>query len=237
MKLFNIDANAKTIKGQKVGYLTAIQYLAPFNLSGHQVCPMAEAAQCHVPCLNTAGRGRFNAVQQARLARTKLLFDDPEAYFAQAIKELIAAKRKADRMGFKLCVRLNGTSDLRWEDMRDPVYGQTLFDIFSEENDLFVQFYDYTKIPNRKVKGIQNYHLTYSYAPTTHQYLAKAQDNYGLNVNLAVVFAGALPKHYLGRDVYDGDESDLRFLDPKGVVIGLKAKGKAKTQPSGLVVA
>jgi hypothetical protein len=121
--------------------------------------------------------------------------------------------------------------------MVDPVYEQTLFDIFSEENDLFVQFYDYTKIPNRKVSHIKNYHLTYSYAPTTHQYLAKAQDNYGLNVNLAVVFAGALPKYYLGRDVYDGDESDLRFLDPKGVVIGLKAKGKAKTQPSGLVAA
>jgi hypothetical protein len=232
MKLFNIDENTKTVKGQKVGYLTAIQYLAPFNLSGHQVCAMAEAAQCHIPCLNTAGRGRFNSVQQARLARTKLLFDNPEAYFAQAIEELIAAKRKAARLGFKLCVRLNGTSDLRWEDMVDPVYEQTLFDIFSE-----VQFYDYTKIPNRKVKGIQNYHLTYSYTPTTHSYLAKAKDNYGLAVNLAVVFAGALPKYYLGRDVYDGDESDLRFLDPKGVVIGLKAKGKAKTQPSGLVVA
>ena len=232
MKLFNIDANAKTIKGQKVGYLTAIQYLAPFNLSGHQVCPMAEAAQCHVPCLNTAGRGRFNSVQQARINRTKLLFDDPAAYFAQAKAELNSAQRKAWRLGFNLCVRLNGTSDLRWEDMRDPDTGLTLFELFSE-----VQFYDYTKIPNRKVKHIPNYHLTYSYAPVTHQYLDKAKDNYGLNVNLAAVFAGALPKYYLGRDVYDGDESDLRFLDPKGVVIGLKAKGKAKTQPSGLVVA
>ena len=232
MKLFNIDANAKTVKGQKVGYLTAIQYLAPFNLSGHQVCPMAEAAQCHIPCLNTAGRGRFNAVQQARINRTKFLFDSPSVYFAQAIKELLAAKRKARRLGLNLCVRLNGTSDLRWEDIRDPFTRKTLFELFP-----YVQFYDYTKIPNRKVKHIPNYHLTYSYAPVTHQYLDKAKDNYGLNVNLAAVFAGALPKYYLGRDVYDGDESDLRFLDPKGVVIGLKAKGKAKTQPSGLVVA
>ena len=234
--LFNIDANAKTVKGQKQNYLTAIQYLAPFNLSGHQVCPMAEAAQCHIPCLNTAGRGRFNSVQQARINRTKLLFDDPDTYFAKAVSEIFSARRRAARLGFKLCVRPNGTSDLRWEDMVDPVYGQTLFDIFSEDNDLFVQFYDYTKIPNRKVSHIPNYHLTYSYAPITHQYLAKAQETYGLAVNIAVVFAGELPTHFLGRDVIDGDESDLRFLDPKGVVIGLKAKGKAKTQPNRLVV-
>jgi hypothetical protein len=157
------------------------------------------------------------------------------------VQELNAAKRKAERLGFKLCVRLNGTSDLRWEDIKtgftssaslSTLKGDNLFDLFPD-----IQFYDYTKIPNRKVSHIKNYHLTYSYAPVTHQYLAKAQDSYGLAVNLAVVFAGALPKHYLGRDVYDGDESDLRFLDPKGVVIGLKAKGKAKTQPSGLVAA
>ena len=211
--LFNIDANAKTVKGQKQNYLTAIQYLAPFNLSGHQVCAMAEEAGCHIPCLNTAGRGRFNSVQQARISRTKLLYDSHAAYFAKAKAELKSALRRAARLGFKLCVRPNGTSDLRWEYICDPDTGLTLFELFPD-----VQFYDYTKLINRKVSHIKNYHLTYSYAPTTHQYLAKAQETYGLTVNLAVVFAGALPTHFLGRDVVDGDESDLRFLDPKGVV-------------------
>lgn len=230
MKLFNIDANAKTVKGQAKKYLTAIQYLAPFNLSGHQVCPMAERAQCHVACLNSAGRGRFNSVQAARIARTKLLFDDRAAYFALAKAELAAAKRKAARLGFTLCVRLNGTSDLRWEAIPDPATGKTLFELFPD-----VQFYDYTKIPNRKVSHIQNYHLTYSMSEAAPEYLPKALKNYGLDTNIAVVFAGALPKTYLGRDVIDGDESDLRFLDPKKVIVGLKAKGKARSDAGNFV--
>lgn len=230
MKLFNIDANAKTVKGQAKKYLTAIQYLAPFNLSGHQVCPMAERAQCHIGCLNTAGRGRFDSVQAARIARTKLLFDDPAAYFALAKSELAAAKRKAARLGFTLCVRLNGTSDLKWEKIRDPITGKTLFELFPD-----VQFYDYTKIPNRKVSHIQNYHLTYSVSGAVRHYAIRALVNYGLDTNLAVVFAGALPKTYLDREVIDGDESDLRFLDPRGVVVGLKAKGKARSDAGNFV--
>ena len=55
-------------------------------------------------------------------------------------------------------------------------------------------------------------------------------------MNVAVVFRKELPATYLGRKVINGDETDLRFLDEKNVIVGLKAKGKAKKDTSGFVV-
>jgi hypothetical protein len=54
-------------------------------------------------------------------------------------------------------------------------------------------------------------------------------------MNVAAVFH-KVPETYLGRTVINGDETDLRFLDPKGVIVGLKAKGKAKKDTTGFVV-
>jgi len=249
MKLLNIDANPKTVKGQKQGYMTAVLYLAPWKLSGFQVCAMAELAGCIFDCLNTAGRGgmarndaetltidghtiKLNAIQKARIARTRLFMLERDVFMGRLVHEIHAALRKADKLGLTLVVRLDGTSDIRWEDIE--WCGKTIFEWFPD-----IQFYDYTKIPNRNVRHIPNYHLTYSFSarPEFRKYVDRAIQHYGQDINLAVVFKGKLPDTFMGRTVINGDESDLRFLDDKGVVVGLTAKGRARTSNSGFSVA
>ena len=117
--------------------------------------------------------------------------------------------------------RLNGTSDIAWE--KHDVIQQ-----FPA-----VQFYDYTKILGRKVEALSNYHLTFSQADGNEEDVQKAIDK---GMNVATVFRKKLPVAHMGIPVYDGDDSDLRFLDPKQVVVGLKAKGKAKKDTTGFVV-
>lgn len=251
VKLLNVDANAKTVKGQRKGYMTAVLYLSPGDLSGIELCAMSVLAECRVACLSTAGRGGIaagsatftapngdtlpdNAIQRARLARTALFNTDLPAFMAQLVREITAFVAKAKRAGLIPVVRLNGTSDIRWEDI--PVQGKAnVFALFPR-----IRFYDYTKLPNRRrAIGVRNYRLTFSYshAPAFAPIVARAVTTYGASVNYAAVFAGkTLPAHFLGRDVINGDESDLRFLDRPGVVVGLVAKGKARRNPGSFVV-
>ena len=140
--------------------------------------------------------------------------------------EIIKTKTKAEKQGLIPVFRLNGTSDLAWEKY-EVANGKNIFQMFPE-----VQFYDYTKINNRKVSHIPNYHLTFSKADGNDMDTRIAMSN---GMNVAVVFKN-VPETYLGRPVINGDETDLRFLDPKGVIVGLKAKGKAKKDTTGFVV-
>lgn len=221
MKLLAIGNNAKTIKSDAGGeYLTAIMYMRP----SLKVCPMSDVAACRNACLNTAGRGAMSSIQQARQRKTDWFNSDPDGFVRQLAEDIASAQRKAKRLGVKLAVRLNGTSDIAWENQR--VDGKSLMEMFSD-----VQFYDYTKLPTRRVPS--NYHLTVSYSAATPSYAAKALST---KHNVAVVFRGELPLVFAGRAVIDGDKTDLRFLDPTGVVVGLKAKGKAKRDDSGFVV-
>jgi hypothetical protein len=244
MKLLTIG-NPKTLKGEKQGYITAVLHLAPASTSGFNVCPMATQG-CKAGCLNTAGRGGIasgnatfesaegalpdNAIQKARIARTKRFFADREAFMAQLVTEIYAFVSKAKRDGLIPCVRLNGTSDIRWE--RIPCNG--LENIMAEFP--AVQFYDYTKLANRK--GVpSNYHLTFSLAEDNDAHAASVLAAGG---NVAVVYRDkALPQTYaisgVMRTVVSGDDSDLRFLDQRGVIVGLYAKGKAKKDTLGFV--
>lgn len=225
-KLLNIDQNAKTKKGQAFGYLSGILYLAPANLSGHEVCQFRTPG-CSAVCLNTSGRGAFNSTQVARIKKTKALFDDRRAFEARLNKEIFNLKRSALRKGFEPCVRLNGTSDLDWTH------------IVAQNPD--IQFYDYTKGVARmndylNGKLPKNYHLTFSLSENN---LDKAKAILALGGNVAVVFntkkGKPLPDNFHGFKIIDGDESDLRFLDEKGVVVGLRAKGKARKAKLGFV--
>lgn len=224
MKLLSLG-NTKTVKGEKMGYQTYILHLAPARLSGYQVCPMASAG-CAAACLNTAGRGRFTRTQEARIRKTRWFFEDRGAFMAQLVKDIAAAIRKSDRENMIPVIRLNGTSDLRWEDQPVLGYGNVM-ELFSA-----VQFYDYTKLVNRKDLPT-NYHLTFSRSEENEN---NAEAMLALGFNVAAVFQ-KLPATYLGVPVISGDDTDLRFLDPKGVVVGLTAKGKAKKDGSGFVVA
>ncbi len=225
MKLLNIDANAKTVKGQGRGYMTAILYLAPADESGYEVCPMASAG-CRKACLNKAGMGAFSNVQAARIAKTRWYFEDRDAFMAQLVAEVRAFIRKAIKLGLIPVVRLNGTSDIPWE--RVPVEGQAnIMSLFPS-----VQFYDYTKRHNRRDLPA-NYHLTFSLAEDNDPRARVAASN---GANIAVVFRNdKFPATFMGMPVVDGDADDLRFLDGRGVVVGLKAKGPAKKDMSGFV--
>ena len=233
--MLSIDTNAKTIKGQQYGYMTGVLYLAPFDLSGYQVCPLADKAKCHEPCLNTAGRGAFSNIQAARVRKTKLFFEDRPAFFAELIPSIKSLIRKAHTAGLTPVCRLNGTSDIKWENVSFEYEGRDYNNIFEMFPDL--QFYDYTKIPNRGDKYIPNYDLTFSYSGVVEfqPYVRKAIDN---GYRIAVVFRrrDSIPAEFLGTTCVDGDDSDLRHEDPHGVVVALYAKGKAKRDVSGFVV-
>ena len=225
--------NPKLLKGQKQGYLSSVLHFAPADLSGKEVCPKRTAG-CTAACLNTAGRGGIfkkgestNVIQQARIRKTKMFFENREQFFKDLTREIDGTLNKAKKLGLTAVFRLNGTSDLAWEKYTIGDTGLNIFQMFPE-----VQFYDYTKINNRKVSHIPNYHLTFSKADGNDMDTRIAISN---GMNVAVVFKD-VPKTYLGRPVINGDETDLRFLDPKGVIVGLKAKGKAKKDTTGFVV-
>lgn len=178
---------------------------------------------------------RTNAVQECRKRRTRWFLSDRESFMEALAADIRLLVRKAERAGMVPCVRLNGTSDIRWEDVTCESFNhQTIFALFPA-----VQFYDYTKIPNRRrALEVPNYHLTFSYShrPEFAGIVDKARANYGDRVNYAVVFKRGLPAEFLGRPVVSGDDTDLRFLDRAGVVVGLTAKGSAKRDVSGFVV-
>ena len=219
--------NAKTSKGVAFGYLTAILYLAPSDVSGLvNVCPFASRG-CRMGCLNIAGRGSFKKIQRQRIAKTELFVRDREYFMASLAYSVKVAQRKADREGLKLCVRLNGTSDLR-------MLVERIAPQFPN-----VQFYDYTKDPQAWYKPRpDNWHFTFSASEVNQGAQADALRH---GVNVAMVFdtkkGKPLPKIYNGVRVMDGDKSDLRFLEGyQGVIVGLRAKGRAKKDQSGFAV-
>jgi len=228
--------NPKILKGLKSGYNTYILHLAPADLSGYNTCPKATTG-CKSACLNTAGRGGMfkkgettNAIQKARIRKTKMFYEQRQDFMLALKKDIELAIKQSKRLGLIPVIRLNGTSDLSWEKY-DMIPGQNVFECFPD-----IQFYDYTKILGRKVKGIANYNLTFSAADGNDAdvYSAIAQ-----GYNIATVFGIKktlpMPETYLGRTVFNGDDSDLRFLDPKQVIVGLYAKGKAKKDETGFV--
>ncbi len=230
MKLLTIN-NRKTRKGEDFGYLTGILHLAPHKISGHNVCPFASAG-CSKACLNTAGFGRYKNVQDARIARTNLFFDDRPTFLAMLEGEIASLRYTAKKKGLKVAIRLNGTSDLSWESIRGP----DGFSVIERHPD--INWYDYCKSPDRMHRYLEgqlpsNYHLTFSRSET-NEVFAKGISAKGGNV--AVVFADTLPKTFWGKKVISGDVSDLRFLDPRGVIVGLTAKGRGKWDKSGFVI-
>jgi len=224
-KLLNIDNNAKTVKGQKKGYKTAILYLAPSTQSGFNTCPMASEG-CKKACLYTAGHGAFNNVQQGRINKTRWYIQERNTFMAQLRKEITNHIKNCSNKGFIPCIRLNGTSDISFENTG-------IFEEFPN-----VQFYDYTKIYKRALKYVNgqypsNYHLTYSLNEDNYK---EAFDILLKGGNISAVFRNELPKTYKGYKVINADETDLRFTDDNNIIAGLMAKGKAKKDYSGFVL-
>jgi hypothetical protein len=262
--------NPKIMKGMEHGYLTSVLHLAPSTLSGYNVCPMASNG-CASACLNTAGRGGMNrigedtnTIQQARIRKTHWFYENRGSFLERLTKEIHSTIKLATRHQLIPAFRLNGTSDIKWEN-----YG--IMETFDD-----TIFYDYTKLPNRRHLPA-NYHLTFSRSESNEHLIPQAFAN---GMNVAVVFRkdgpkvkkvytldeqiankvkreealtrrrgrpkkpyvprkidlSWVPNTFYDRPVFHGDNSDLRFNDPKNSVIALLAKGDAKYDTSGFVV-
>jgi len=218
----------KMEKSSKFKYLSEILHLAPSNIGGVNICANASPV-CIDLCLNTSGRGQMNVVQKSRLNKKYYFLADRQKFLNHLDREIKLSYERAKRKKLKYTVRLNGTSDLPFERYKLE-NGKNLM-----ENNSNVQFIDYTKISNRldkKNKIPKNYSLTYSQAENNLDNVKKILKT---KYNIATVFRNKLPKKWMGRRVIDGDVSDLRHLDPKKVVVGLRAKGKAIKNFNGFV--
>jgi hypothetical protein len=219
MKLLTQEiASPKLAKHAASNYYTAILYLA--GAGDTRLCPAATAG-CRAVCLVTeAGRGTFDNVKQARQGRTNLLFNNRELFLNMLRSDIKAVIRKARKLGKTPAVRLNGGSDLDWAE---------LYEEFSE-----VQFWEYTKRPDMAVRlsKLSNVQITYSHNEYTTNRITGIMLANGINI--AMVFdlwsrkGGDLPAQVGSVPVIDGDVHDLRFLDPKGVIVGLRLKSITK---------
>ena len=205
------ENNVKTRKGEGHGWYTVILHLMPHKFSGYQVCPKADG--CEHECIAFTGHGRFETTQQAKTRRTRLFFEDRARFMSQLICDLYIARQVASNQGLQLAARLNGTSDIPWEKIRAG--GQrNLMTLFPD-----VTYYDYTKVARRKVPD--NYHLTFSLGNENE---STARQELAAGRNVAVIFDERFPAQHWGHPVINGDEHDLRFLDPHPAIVGLKRK-------------
>ena len=229
-RFFSVDS-PKAVKAQKYGWLNAINYMAPHRLAGvGNLCPHASKG-CIKLCLgeHSGNAALYPAVLKSRIAKAQLLMRDRQAFLKEMTAGIRRARATAKHQKLKLCVRLNGATDIAWERLAPH--------IFADNADL--QFVDYTKSPKRALEHAvgqfpANYHLTFSRSETNEDDCRQVLAAGG---NVAVVFAGEFPEHYLGHRVINGDAHDLRHLDGRGVVVALSPKGrKAKADKSGFVV-
>lgn len=216
------NSNAKTKKNDRP---TKILYLLPSIVGGKDMCPFATKG-CRMACLNTAGRGAMSNVQQARENRTIEYVTNRYEFIKQIASEINGSAKFYKKQNKEMAIRLNGTSD-------QPLVEHLLKDYDVADN---VVFYDYTKNPKKVGERV---------FPTGHRYVVTLSRHEGNDAeciealkqgkNVAIVF-DELPEMWNGFKVIDGDERDDLMLDNQGVVLGLKAKGKAKKDTSGFVI-
>ena len=223
------ESSAKTVKGETIGFLTGIVYLTPDD----ELCPLARLAGCLAPCLKSAGRGAFNSVQKARAEKTRFFKENRQAFMLSLCADIFSLVQKAQRMGMIPLVRPNGTSDIPFENI--IVWdGKTIFQLFPQ-----IQFYDYTKHPSRNLEGktAGNYDLTYSFSALTPKPISIKGLTNRHNQRTAVVFQKRedIPDTFRGWPVVNGDDTDVRHIEPAQVVVALYAKGKARHDATGFV--
>jgi len=228
--LGDVDKSVKIVKSLNHRVMTYCIYLAPATMAGRtnrgsriNVCPKSE--HCKSFCLNGSGHNKSDILEKgidkslinlSRIRKTKLFYNDRATFMRIMVHEIQKFRNRANRLGMDFAVRINGTSDL------SPLLfvcedGKNILEKFSD-----VQFYDYTKLPNRYAvcDNYSNYDLTFSYDGYNDKECSDVLRNKGGRV--AVVFyGGKLPKRFNGWDVIDGNDSDIRFRDRKQCIIGL----------------
>lgn len=217
LRLLTIS-NPKVQKGMAKGYMTAILHLAPAWTSGHYNTCAGHTKECAEGCLFFAGRGAMFKVQQARIKRTLMFYQQRQEFIALLLEDIRIFVEAAIAAGYIPVIRLNGTSDIRWE----------LLGIIDKWPD--IQFYDYTKLCNRKNLPA-NYHLTFSFSGYNLEDCKQALDN---GMSVAVPFLNTPPAVWLDHKVVDGDADDLRFLGDGPCIVALKAKGRLRNDPTSV---
>lgn len=225
-------ANPKTVKGEKEsGIHTAILHLAPGEMSGYQVCAHASPG-CLKGCLHTAGnKAYYDHKTRARIAKTRAFKEQPGMFLWVLERELMTRLGWAAKRGLKLAVRLNGTSDVNWDEEATAMVERLV--------EAGIILYDYTKDPAQTRSTLRS--VVYSRSEVNHKRVAAMLDR---GVSVAVVVEGCgisahpkpLPETMWGYPVVDGDVHDRTFEHPRGVVIALRAKGDARGDTSGFVV-
>jgi hypothetical protein len=216
----SVSYSVKHQKSLKYGELTLSLYLAPAKMSGYEVCP-GRTAECTRLCLNQSGKNmgvqkeRGDFINQSRITKTRLFFEERDFFMDWLISEIEAAKRKAVRMTHKLSIRLNNTSDISPEEFTRN--GKNILEMYPE-----IQFYEYTKVPSRVklMERYPNYDVTFSYTGYNWETCKQMLEN---DTRVAVVFK-KVPEVWEGYKVIDGDEYDMRYKDDKKVIVGLKYK-------------
>lgn len=236
--LGGVATSAKMLHSQSVNVDTYCIYLSPSNLSGYNVCP--NSSSCRDACLNTSGRVKveslagLSSIQRARFLKTRLFFEDKDAFMRLLIHEIEKGRKRAEKRGHEFSVRLNGTSDL--SPLSYKLDGKNILELFPD-----IQFYDYTKVFYQNIENVHsrinltrlypNYDLTLSYTGyNLEDVLYYAEKGY----RFAFVYVGKLPKTFCGIDVVDGDKYDARYYDAKGCAVGLKLKVTAKMVREGI---
>ena len=227
---YKLAKNGKISKQHTYGL-----YLAPAKISGYQVCPNS-TKECRLGCLNTSGRAGIEEfagmtmIKDARIKKTRLFFEHQDFFMEWLITDIKAKKAKAEREGFGFSVRLNCTSDIDWQNTKFK--GFNIFEIFPD-----ITFYDYTKNVKKFIGKVDNYHLTLSY---TGRNWDKCKVVLEQGHNVAMVFdvkkETEIPAMYKGYEVVNGDITDYRVDDAKGIIVGLKWKRIANKENEQLVL-
>lgn len=225
------SSNTKLRKSEESEFLSVGLSLAPADTSGYNVCQHSTPS-CRAHCVAHQGMASvFGSISDSRAAKTWMFFRDRPRFMELLRIDLVKAVKAANAVGKRVSCRLNMFSDIPWERMVPELFRE-----FSG-----VQFYDYTKSTVRASQFASghfpcNYHLTFSRSEFNE---AKAIQLLLCGCSVAVVFPGPasveLPGYWHGFTVVDGDQSDLRFLDGRGVVVGLRAKGSMRNDVSGMV--
>jgi len=250
----SVSSDPKTIKSLIDGVLTGVMYGMPANGSGEwNDCPFASLG-CEMACLNTSGHGgigldqdNLNPVQIARLKRSAFFHTRRSEFWTMLIRDIDRLIRKAKKLGLKAAVRLNGTTDTKWESQPVVIDGVKIAEnIMALYPDVI--FYDYTKWPYAKRPNETlpvNYHLTFSRSETNQDQIAE-NIYHGRNATVVVDIKSsdkttAIPITWREIPTFDADRSDFRPNDPIGRVLILryksaKASSLADALASGFVV-
>lgn len=221
----------KLVKSLERNVMTYGVYFAPHNLSGYNVCPNSD--NCCRYCLHGSGRNKLELlsnknggpIQNSRVKKTKLFFEDRPSFMRLLIHEINHARQKADASNMTLAIRLNCTSDISPEEF--TIDDKNILQLFPS-----IQFYDYTKVFEHAalLKKYTNYDLTFSYSGENWDECVKVLEQ---GFRVAVVFEDILPETFRNYPVIDANEYDARFLDAGGIICGLTYKRVANDYASG----